>query len=80
MESCKIDRFAVDINYRWYKVRDLAKNESVVEVNLLDDTTFNYVFAKASKEIIEEYLRGEFELDGLDDRTLYQRLRQKLSR
>lgn len=74
--NCKIDRF--DVNYvgNMGYVKDHKENYTALTVDLKNDTRFNYLFAKAGKQIIEEYLQGKIEIK--DDRTLYQKLRDKL--
>lgn len=74
--NCKIDRFHIKKFGNSVKVQDLKEEDFVLWIDLPHDTTFNHVFAKAGKQIIEEYLQGKIEIK--DDRTIYEKLKSKL--
>jgi len=74
--NCKIDRFVVDDLGNYNAVRDLKEHHNVLEISIKHDKAFNHAFAKAGKQIIEEYLQGKIEIK--DDRTIYEKLKSKL--
>lgn len=74
--NCKIDRFHIKRHGNSVRVQDLKEEDFVLWVDLLNDTVFNYAFAEAGKQIIEEYLQGKIEIK--DDRTMYEKLKSKL--
>lgn len=74
--NCKIDRFHIKRCGNYVKVQDLKEEDFVLWVDLPHDIAFNHAFAKAGKQIIEEYLQGKIEIK--DDRTIYEKLKSKL--
>lgn len=74
--NCKIDRFIIKEMGNYSKVQDLKEDHNVLEISIKHDAAFNHAFAEAGKQIIEEYLQGKIEIK--DDRTIYEKLRDKL--